>query len=247
VLPFDGELVDLSLPLAEDLPCAWPTHQPYARTLTKRHEVDGYHTAWLQIDEHTGTHVDAPSHSLDGGGSIDELPLPSVVGPARVVGVTDLRGTCAPGESPLVGKELIERHERDHGSIEAGTVVLLHTAWDRHFAAGAAGTAYVRAPRMDRSTPGWPAPDVPAIELLLDRGVRCLGTDAPTIGPLQDAVNVHRAGLAHGMAFVEGLTALERLPPRGAFFVCLPLKVVGGSAAPARAVAFLPAKGDCAD
>ena len=38
----------------------------------------------------------------------------------------------------------------------------------------------------------------------------------------------------------ENLTALERLPPRGAYVVALPMKIGGGSGAPLRAVAILP-------
>jgi kynurenine formamidase len=39
---------------------------------------------------------------------------------------------------------------------------------------------------------------------------------------------------------VENLTGLAQLPPRGAIFCFLPLKIVGGSGAPGRAIAFLP-------
>jgi kynurenine formamidase len=41
----------------------------------------------------------------------------------------------------------------------------------------------------------------------------------------------------------ENLTALDRLPPRGAFVVALPMKIRNGSGAPLRAVAMLPPKG----
>jgi kynurenine formamidase len=218
--------------------------------VTKRFDPDGYHTACLEIDEHTGTHVDAPSHSLPPEASaqnpisIDLVPLDRVVGPARVLDATPLCDAGSIGESPLVREELIASHERQHGEIEGGEVVLLHTGWDRHFVAGPAGAAYAHGPRVEGTAPGWPAPDVASIELLLARGVTCIGTDAPTIGPLQDPVPVHQAGLRAGLVFVEGLTNLGRLPPRGAFFVCLPLKVAGGSGAPARAVAFVPGEGE---
>ena len=42
------------------------------------------------------------------------------------------------------------------------------------------------------------------------------------------------------MAFVEGLAGLRRLPPRGAFFLFLPIRLVNGTGGPGRALAVLP-------
>ncbi len=73
----DSELVDLTVTLAENLPAHWPTHMPFQRKVynwyaTRRegqiqpiHGFRGpYHTGWLVLDEHCGTHVDAPAHFI---------------------------------------------------------------------------------------------------------------------------------------------------------------------------------------
>jgi kynurenine formamidase len=254
-----AELVDLSLPLAAEMPCTWPGHMPYRHTVDRWYDADsgiapggpqarGYYTAWLLIDEHAGTHLDAPIHNLPpsrpedvAAGAVDRVPLEQLIGPARVIDATAL-GPAEDGSSPLVDAATVLEHEERWGRIEAGEIVLLRTGWDARYLPGEAGRGYVEAPSVDGDGPGWAAPTVDCVELLAARGVRCLGTDAPTVGPLQDPVPTHRHGFALGLVFVEGLASLERLPARGAAFVCMPLKIVGGSGAPARVAAFLPAE-----
>jgi isatin hydrolase len=62
--------------------------------------------------------------------------------------------------------------------------------------------------------------------------VRRVGTDGLSIGPAEGGAPTHLAGLTRGMTFVEALTGLRRLPPRGAWFLFLPLHLVGGTGAP---------------
>jgi isatin hydrolase len=255
------EVVDLTVLIAEDLPCSWPTHQPFQHktwnwftarrdSATAVHDRLGpYATRWMAIDEHTGTHVDAPNHFLpppDEGAtvadpaSVDRIELDSLMGPTAVLDVSGLEGTEPEATSPIITPQWIESWEARHHRLSPSDVVLLHTGWDRRYQRGAAGDGYARDVVVMGRGPAWPAPGVPAMRLLLERGVRCIGTDAPTIGPAQDAPAVHRAGLAGGAVFVECLTGLDRLPPRGAWFCFLPLKVEGGTGAPGRAVAWVP-------
>lgn len=70
--------------------------------------------------------------------------------------------------------------------------------------------------------------------------VRCVGTDAPSMGPAHDGQPVHVHGLSGGAVFVECLTGLDAVPARGARFCFLPLKVRDGTGAPGRAVAWVP-------
>jgi isatin hydrolase len=70
------ELIDLTVVLAEDFPCWWPAHMPYQQKTFNyfadhleavqpvRSRAGAYHTRWLLIDEHTGTHFDAPTHFI---------------------------------------------------------------------------------------------------------------------------------------------------------------------------------------
>lgn len=259
-----GRVVDLSLLLDEALPCFWSSHMPYQqKTFSFFTDVPGgaaplrnrgggpYQTRWLMLDEHTGTHVDAPAHFIPEPGSglanaapigtrtAEQIPLEQLMGPAVVVDVTGL-DPAEPGTSPVITPEVLLAHEADHGQVQPGDVVLLRTGWDRHYLPGAAGSAYCHDVITTRVSPGWPAPDRPLMQLLIDRGVRCVGTDGTSMGLAQDGAPVHLLGLGAGVAFVEALGNLGALPNRGAHFIFAPLRVAHGTGAPGRAFAVLP-------
>ncbi len=105
---------------------------------------------------------------------------------------------------------------------------------------GEDGRAFLHEPVVLQSRPAWPAPEADAAIFLHERGVTTIGIDAPSVGSAEEGNEVHRAGLSREMAFIEGLTNLERLPARGASFVFLPLKIAVASGAPGRAIAILP-------
>lgn len=267
-------IVDLSLPLAEDLPCHWSTHQPFqVKTFnwfadhrhpaaTALNRTGPYATRWMAIDEHTGTHVDAPCHFIPP----PQSGLPDA-GPAGAVGVADislgqLMGSCAvidarafdptasdapgldtigdAGVSPLIPPDAVTAWEAEHGRLTPNEIVLLRTGWDRHYVRGEGGARYVHDVVVTARQPGWPAPSVPTIELLLERGVLCVGTDAPSMGPADDGRPVHVRGLGAGAVFVECLTNLGELPARGGWFCFLPLRLEGGTGSPGRAIALVP-------
>ncbi|KAG5471860.1 hypothetical protein LSCM4_03420 [Leishmania orientalis] len=76
-------LVDLSLPLYDGMPVY--NGDPQARvTKVCTREKNGWEVRQLQIDSHTGTHVDAPIHMHEGGSNLDEIPLTRFCGRAVV-------------------------------------------------------------------------------------------------------------------------------------------------------------------
>ncbi len=260
-----SRVVDLSLTLSEDLPCAWPGAMQYRHTVDHWFETTAagngprlrcrtgvpYHTAAVGMDEHTGTHFDAPAHfvpvpgsglpNAGPAGSItgDRVPLEQFIGPAAVVDVRSVRGSAGPGCSPRIEPGLITDWEAANGAIAPGDVVLFRGDWDEHYVPGPAGRTYVVEPLVFSSVTAWPAPSPETIELLLERGVRCVGTDSVSMGPAEDAAPVHVLGLSAGMVYIEALSHLGELPARGATFVFLPVKIGEGSGGPGRALAFI--------
>ncbi|WPB87776.1 cyclase family protein [Streptomyces malaysiensis] len=126
--------------------------------------------------------------------------------------------------SPLIGADTITAWETRHGRLNAGDIVLFRTGWDT-LPAGQEGDGYLRDVLAHKS-PAWPAPSVDVVELLLGRGVRCVGIDAPSIGAAHDPIPAHVTGLREAMVFIECLTALDRLRPAGV--VLLPPRQGGG-------------------
>lgn len=255
-------VVDLSVTLSEELPAAWPGHMPFAhptwnwyaplQAATGPVRCDGpYRTNFLVLDEHTGTHVDGPTHFIPppdsglpwagplGDQSTEHLDLEQMCGPAVVVDVRHLVGSGGAGRSPFIEPAHLAGFEREHGAFAPGEVVLFHSDWDRWYVEGPGSEPFLTGPLVRQSSPGWPAPSPAAMLLLHARGVRAVGTDGPSMGAVHDGAPVHQEGLSRGMLFVEMLTGLGQLPPRGAYFLFLPLKLAGGTGGPGRAVALL--------
>jgi len=256
------QIIDLSVTVSPDLPGSWPTHMAHtAKVWNYYAELDErqghvasmgpYQTRFWIIDEHCGTHFDAPTHfipppdsqlpwaSEPGLQTGEKVPLRDLGGPVAVIDVTQLSGQGNPGESPWITAAHIQAWENEHGTLQAGEVVLLYTGWDKYYVTGPQGDAYCKGPFLFKQGPGWPAPDVEAVLYLYERGVRCLGIDAPSIGATHDGAPAHHEGLSRGMRYVELLTSLEQLPARGAYFLFLPVKVAGATGGPGRAIAFL--------
>jgi kynurenine formamidase len=258
----DDRVVDLTLALDETLPCTWPGHMPFQATVwtwfadrsddpQPVHPRTGgeYQTRWLVLDEHTGTHLDAPRHfvpppdsGLPNAGpageiGIADLPVLAASGPAAVIDADTPTG--GPGRSPMISPGMVERWEKKNGPLQ-GEVVLFRTGWDRRYLPGSDGSRYGDDVLTVGTEPGWPAPTPETIAVLRDRGVTCVGTDGLSIGPAEGGAPTHLAGLPYGMTYVEALTGLDRLPPRGSWFLFLPLKLVDGTGGPGRAIAVLP-------
>jgi isatin hydrolase len=237
-------IVDLSVSLAADHPCWWPELAPFAATPTYRLEDGGVASRSLRVEEHCGTHVDAPCHIADETGSptravtLDGVPLDALCGRARVIDVRSTRGTVD-GESPWIDADVLEAFESASGAVVRGDAVLLWSGWsDEHYRPLPDGLAYAQRP-LAGETPGWPAPTGDFIEALADRGVTLIGVDTPTLGALQDTFTPHRAALRRGVNPVEGLTNLGAICGRAARFLFLPLPVLGATGAPGRAIAML--------
>ncbi|GAB3927869.1 hypothetical protein GCM10011575_10980 [Microlunatus endophyticus] len=256
-------IVDLSLLLAEELPAAWATHMPYQQKTFNyfadrddqvaplKSETGPYQTRWLLIDEHTGTHIDAPAHFIPepdtglpnagpaGTITVEQIPLERLTGPAAVIDIPDDLPGSEPGVSPLITDDLVLGWEQRHGRLQSGDIVLFRTRWDRHYVRGPEGKAYSHGPLVTRSEPGWPAPGVEAMQVIIDRGVRCVGTDGASMGSSHNGAPVHQLGLSSGVVFIEALAGLDQLPVRGATFCFAPLKVARGTGAPGRAFAWV--------
>ena len=196
------------------------------------------------MDEHCGTHCDAPGHFVKSNENFSQevlsgefLNLESMQGLLHVIDVRYLIGTAEPGKSPIIGPDVISLWEENHKKIEENEIVAFYTGWDRHYFENR--VAYLENPVKNKSVPGWPAPSKETIILLYEKGVKTVAIDAPSIGAIHEGISAHQAGLQRKMIFIEGLTSLDRLPTSGSYFVFLPLKISDSSGCPGRAVAYI--------
>src|SRR5438067_12505026 len=83
-----GGLLDISLPVHEEM-VVWPGNPAYQRI--PFHSLkggDSSNNSEIRMGTHTGTHIDAPWHSIENGRSVDQISLNACVGRARVADMT---------------------------------------------------------------------------------------------------------------------------------------------------------------
>src|SRR5438552_3154473 len=121
------QVVDLTHPLDPDFP-TWSGKPQLEIERVGRRDRDGFNfNRWI-IQEHTGTHLDAPFHKSDGD-TADRIPAAQLIGPLVVV---DIRRKAS--ESPDAQLTLDDLHhwERANRRIPPGAVVAMSSGWDRH-------------------------------------------------------------------------------------------------------------------
>ena len=186
--------------------------------------------------EHGGTHIDAPIHFAEGGLTVDRIPPERLVGPAVVV---DVSAKAAKDADYRVTVADLEAEEKARGAIPRGAIVLIRTGWAKKWLDR---KAYFGDDKPgDASNLHFPGLSAEGAKLLVARGVSGVGLDTASIdhGPSKDFI-AHQILMGAGVYAIENLASLDRLPPRGATLYALPMKIGGGSGAPARVFAVLP-------
>lgn len=228
---FDGlDLVDLTHRLEFGMP-SYSTHPKFFQ-MRWCSMGDPAEMNQLVLGEHTGTHLDAPSHFVPEGdparAHIDELSLQGFVGRA----VTMRFGPFG-SDNAVVTRADLEQWEHDHVAVRADDIVLIDFQWAHRWAPVPTGFDYLDA---------WPGLSRDAAESLRDRGVKVVGTDCVSLDPGDGGsgkLAAHYTLLPASIAIMENLANLGSLPDES-FVIALPLPIAGGTGSPVRAVALVP-------
>ena len=175
---------------------------------------DAANVSLLNFGAHTATHVDAPSHFIEGAPRIDAAPLDALLGHARVV--------CIPEDVRAITADHVANQ-----NLEGVARVLFKTRNSAFWGAVAEGF------RRDFT---YVAPD--AARALVRAGVRLVGVDYLSVEKFQaEKFETHEVLLSAGVVILEGLD-LREVEGGDYELICLPLKLAGGDGdgAPARAV-----------
>ena len=171
----------------------------------------------------------------------EQVPLAQTCGWARVIDVRRLIGTTDKSQwprSPEITVADIARYENDQGDLKPGEIVLFRSNYtDTWFKSLPEGQGFMADP-LNGKREGWPALGVEAAVHLSKKGIRCVATDAPTLGgtdPKQSLMTYWALG-GNGMAGVEFLTGLGKLPD-AAYFMFAALRIRGCHGGPGRAIA----------
>jgi kynurenine formamidase len=179
-----------------------------------------------------------------------DAPLASMMGPAHVVDVRELVGTAtfAAGKpaSPLVTRAFLEKHAASRPFKPGEVVIFFSGHTDEHLAPLPAAPALdpCLARPLAGASEGWPAVSPEAVAHLAGQGIRCLGTDGPTLGGVDPAVarEVDWLTGSRGLFVVEMLTGLGTIADRDAFFLFAPIKIAATRGGYGRALALVAEK-----
>lgn len=210
--------VDLSHPITTAMP-VWPGTPPPEFSDLCTIGRDGFGERWLQLSSHTGTHIDAPSHIVEGADSLDRLPVETFIGKGTLFDLRDMSSVTISLDYFFTRRAQIEQTE----------FLVFHTGWSRFWGTGA----------YDR---GYPVLSQEAAEWLAGLHLKGIGIDAPSFDiEGSDSLPVHRCLLGGGLLLIENLTALDQIDGIGSFFLSvLPLNITDAEACPVRAVAIIP-------
>lgn len=230
-------MVDLTHELSAEAP-AWPgSRAPFRMdTLVANERAAMFR---LTLNEHFGTHLDAPRHGSGSGRTNEQLPLPTLIAPLVVI---DVRAQAARDRDYGLTVADVEAHERAHGRIPRGAIVVLRTGWAAFW--GDDARYYGADTTVKPTVLHFPSFGVDAARLLVSRGVAMLGVDSPStdVGSAPSFA-VHGILGAANVPALENLASLDGVPATGATLMALPLKTRGGSGGPVRVVVLVPAAG----
>ncbi|MED3561978.1 cyclase family protein [Bacillus xiapuensis] len=240
------EVIDLSQTLNENTPVI-QLPEPLARTggfklkQLSMYDEKGPTSYWndFTAGEHCGTHFDAPIHWISGRehDSVDTIPTKNMVGEAYVI---DIREKAELNPDYCVTVEDILEFEEQFGRIKKHSWVLIQSGWAQ----------YAHDHKLFYNIGDDGQPHTPGISKeasiflaeerdILGVGVETVGTDAGIAGSFDPPFPNHHFMHGANKYGLAQLTALEKLPAKGAFLIATPLKIEKGSGSPVRVIALV--------
>ena len=209
-------IIDLSVPLENDMP-VYPGDPTPDFKATRTLEEHGVLVTKMQLGTHTGSHMDAPLHFIEGGESIDELDLKKIVTEAIVLDLSN---------KEMGSAITIEDLEKFSDLIRKGDGILLFTGTSKLWGDESILRNFTY---IDPNAARW----------LVDKKVSIVGIDCLSVEKYNaDAPETHKTLLSAGIPLIETLSSnLEKIAGERVLLIALPLKIKGRDAAPARVIA----------
>lgn len=211
-------VVDLSHPLYDGMPHATTIPEPRFDTVRTMDE-HGLRCMQLTLPTHCGTHLDAPSHFLPDGYTLDEVAPETLIGPAVCIEV-----------AVEADREITVADLSRGADVRPGDALLIRTGWDARYGSD----DYMSHPYLSESAAEW----------IARSGVRMVGVDTVTpempgaLRPAGYSCPVHRTLLGAGVLILENLDLRPVAGRRCQLFVGV-LRVAAADGAPARVLAQL--------
>ncbi len=192
----------------------------------------GFNLFTYTMNEHTGTHIDAPLHFSADGQSVAEIPVENLVVPLCVIDIAERAATDADAQ---VTPEDIKAWIAANGDIPDKACIAMHSGWAQ----------FVNDDKFrnadDEGTQHYPGFHVDAVQMLLEEtGAVGLASDTLSLDHGMSAdFATHYAWLPTNRWGIENIANLDKLPASGATLVVGAPKHRGGTGGPCRIFAMV--------
>lgn len=224
-----SKLIDLTHTLHADFPMFPGAPAPKFNTLVTVKDNGYYGLVW-ELWEHSGTHMDAPAHFVDGGLTADILPLEMLIAPIAVI---DIQNKAANDPDTMVTIDDITAWEAAHGPLPDGVMVMMNSGWDQRVNQP---ESFINA---TDGTMHFPAFSPEAAEFLVnERNITGIAVDTLSLDAGKaTSFDVHVTILGAGKFGLENVANLGQLPASGAHLIVGNLKIKHASGGPVRLLA----------
>jgi len=225
-----GSVIDMTHTLDADFPTYFgvPGLELEQKFNFSEHHFNLFH---LSLNEHTGTHIDAPLHFSADGKSVDEIPVENLIAPLCVIDIAARAGDDADTQ---VTPDDVKAWIAANGEIPANACVAMHSGW----------AAHVKSDKfrgLKDEAQHYPGFHVEAAKMLMEEtGATSIGVDTLSLDHgLSADFATHYAWLPSGRFGIENLVNLDKVPAAGATLVVGAPKHRGGTGGPARIFAMV--------
>lgn len=191
---------------------------------------NGFNLKTLTINEHTGTHIDAPLHFSADGASVDEIAVENLVAPLCVI---DIKARAAENADAQVTPDDIRAWISANGDIPKGACVAMNSGWDKHV------TSDKFRGVDSEGKMHFPGFHIEATKMLMEEtGAASMAVDTLSLDyGISADFATHYAWLPSGRFGIENIANLDMVPAAGATLVIGAPKHRGGTGGPARLIA----------
>jgi arylformamidase len=204
-------IYDISVPITTTMP-VWPSDPPVSLTPISHPSRDKSHTVRVtsvEMGSHTGTHIDAPWHMVEGGRRLNQIPLETLIGPAVVLAIP--------------GAKSLKRADVEKFDFTGVQRILFKTDNSQHWKDGKFYEQFVYL-------------EPEAAEFLVEHGIKLVGIDYLSVDQFKsEAHPSHFVLLERNVVIIEGLN-LSQVPPGQYHMTALPLNLQEVDGAPTRVI-----------
>ena len=209
-------IVDLTHTISPDMP-VYPGTEPPIFKIGCSIENDGFLEKEITLFSHTGTHIDAPAHLLDGHKTLDQLRVEHYFGDALLIDYSK-------NQNKTIDTDYLKKYSEEIADID---FLLINTGWSKFW-----GTK--------KYFSGYPVLSAEAANWLSGFNLKGIGFDSISADVAESIdFEIHKTLLKKNIIIIENLKNLSGIGSDLFKFSCFPLKLQEADGSPVRAIAYL--------